>query len=43
VELAEGGFFFRAMRVAVDYGPAHAADAFTAVMVKGDGFFTFPG
>jgi hypothetical protein len=43
MKLAEGGFLFRSVGVTVHDGPAHTADALTAVMVKGYGFFAFPG
>jgi hypothetical protein len=41
VKLAEGGFLFMAVGVAVNHGTAHTADALAAIMVKGNGFFTF--
>ncbi len=39
VKLAGGGLFFRAVGDAVDGEGTHAADAFAAIMVKGEGFF----
>ena len=43
VKLAQGGLLFRAVRLSVDHGTAHAADPFSAVMVKGDRVFSFQG
>lgn len=43
VELAEGGPGLRAMGDSVDHGPAHPADPFPAVMVKGHRIPSFPG
>ena len=42
MKLAQSGFLFRSMGMAVDYSSAHTTDTFTAIMVKGNGFLTFP-
>ncbi len=43
MELTEGGALLVAVGLAVDHGPAHAADPFPAVMVKGHGLFALAG
>ncbi len=43
VQLAQGGFPLRPVGPAVDHGAAHAADAFPAVVVEGDGLLALQG
>ena len=43
MQLAQGGFPFRAVGPAVDHGAAHAADPFPAIMVKGNGLLALQG